>query len=189
VIVQFLVDMDGSISDIKAKTSHGFGMEEEIIRILKVGPKWIPGNIDGKTIKTYKQQPVTFVIEDEKESKLDEVVVVGYPTKKNDVNNAASHGQPLSTLPLDERKIVEDGNIYPNPANNTVTLQLSAQKAGAALVQVFNTAGNIVSTQRPGLAKGINTISVNTSSLSPGSYVIKVTTADGSGRSYKMIKK
>jgi beta-lactamase regulating signal transducer with metallopeptidase domain len=193
VVVQFLVDMDGSISDIKAKTNYGYGMEQEVIRILKIGPKWTPGTLEGKTIKTYKQQPVTFVIEDEKDSKLDEVVVVGYPTKKNDAeNNKVIQGQVTKedkSFPDAVKNIDEAGSIYPNPATNLVQIPLSSKVAGAGLVQVVNAAGNIVSTQRPAISKGANTISVNTTSLQPGSYIIKLTTADGSGRSYKMIKK
>src|ERR1700741_4523784 len=39
VVVQFIVDKDGSISDVRSLTNHGFGMEEEVIRIIRKGPK------------------------------------------------------------------------------------------------------------------------------------------------------
>ena len=65
VLVQFIVDKDGTISDIKASTKHGFGMENEVMRIIKNGPKWIPATQNGKIVKAYTKQPVTFQIEQE----------------------------------------------------------------------------------------------------------------------------
>jgi len=62
VIVQFIVDKDGSISDVKALTNHGFGMEEEVIRIIRRGPKWAPAIMNGKPVKAYRKQPVTFQV-------------------------------------------------------------------------------------------------------------------------------
>lgn len=62
VIVKFIVSKDGSIKDAAAETNHGYGMEEEVLRIIKKGPKWIPASQDGKTVNAYRRQPVTFVV-------------------------------------------------------------------------------------------------------------------------------
>ena len=35
VIIQFVVDLDGNLSDIKALTNYGYGMEQEAIRVVK----------------------------------------------------------------------------------------------------------------------------------------------------------
>lgn len=64
VEVRFIVNEDGSISDIRAMTNHGYGMEREVVRILKKGPKWIPAVQYGRNIKAYRMQPVTFVVEE-----------------------------------------------------------------------------------------------------------------------------
>ncbi|MEI2739629.1 MAG: energy transducer TonB [Chitinophagaceae bacterium] len=70
VIVQFVVDKDGKITDIKALTNHGYGMESEVIRFLKKAPKWNPAIQDGRKVKAYRKQPVTFqVIDDRKKRK------------------------------------------------------------------------------------------------------------------------
>ncbi len=61
-IVQFLVDKDGNISDIKSLTNHGYGMEQEAIRIIKNGPTWVPANQNGHSVKAYRKQPLTFQI-------------------------------------------------------------------------------------------------------------------------------
>jgi len=64
VILQFIVDVDGSIMDVSALTKHGFGMEEEVIRMMQASPKWIPARQNGRAVASYKKQPVTFVIAD-----------------------------------------------------------------------------------------------------------------------------
>lgn len=66
VVVQFIVDKDGSVSDIKALTRHGFGMEAEVVRMIKKSPKWSPAIQCGKPVRAYRKQPVTFVVEEAK---------------------------------------------------------------------------------------------------------------------------
>jgi len=65
VEIQFIVNENGFISDIKPLTNHGYGMEDEVIDLIKKGPKWIPAEQNGKKIKAFKTQPVTFVVSKE----------------------------------------------------------------------------------------------------------------------------
>lgn len=62
VIVQFIVEKDGTLTNIKALTNNGYGTEEEVIRLLKKSPKWIPAKKYGRVVKAYRKQPVTFQI-------------------------------------------------------------------------------------------------------------------------------
>lgn len=62
VVVQFIVDKEGNISDVKALTSHGYGMEEEAVRVIKRGPRWEPAIQNGRQVKAYRKQPITFVV-------------------------------------------------------------------------------------------------------------------------------
>ncbi|HEY1115899.1 MAG TPA: energy transducer TonB [Chitinophagaceae bacterium] len=62
VVVQFIVDKEGNISDVKAMTNHGYGMEEEAVRVIKRGPKWEPAIQNGRQVKAYRKQPITFVV-------------------------------------------------------------------------------------------------------------------------------
>lgn len=62
VIVQFIVDKNGDISDVRALTKHGFGMEEEVVRLISKGPKWQPAILNGKPVKAYRKQPLTFQV-------------------------------------------------------------------------------------------------------------------------------
>ncbi|HMU45758.1 MAG TPA: TonB family protein [Chitinophagaceae bacterium] len=65
VIVQFVVDTDGNLSNIKALSKVGYGMEEEAIRVLKKATKWEPAIQNGYKVKAYRQQPITFEVLDE----------------------------------------------------------------------------------------------------------------------------
>jgi bla regulator protein blaR1 len=62
VITQFMVSRNGRISDIKALTHLGHGMEEEVVRVMKLSPPWIPAMQDGRAVNVYTKQPVTFSI-------------------------------------------------------------------------------------------------------------------------------
>ena len=65
VYVQFIVDIDGSVSNIKALTNHGYGMEEEAVRLITKGLTWVPAIQNGQTVKSYRKQPLTFQIQAE----------------------------------------------------------------------------------------------------------------------------
>jgi protein TonB len=64
VVVQFIVDQTGKISALKALTAHGFGMEAEVLRVMRKSPRWIPAVQNGRRVKAYRKQPVTFAISD-----------------------------------------------------------------------------------------------------------------------------
>ena len=65
VWVQFVVDKEGNVSDVKALTNHGYGMEDEAVRVIKKGPKWNPAQQNGRQVKAYRKQPITFQIEEQ----------------------------------------------------------------------------------------------------------------------------
>ncbi len=65
VIIQFVVDIDGSISDVNALTNHGYGLEQEAIRVIKKATKWEPAIQNGRQVKAYRKQPITFRVESE----------------------------------------------------------------------------------------------------------------------------
>ena len=64
-VVQFVVDKEGNISDVKSLTNHGYGMEEEAMRVIKKGPKWSPAVQNGRQVKAYRKQPITFQVQGE----------------------------------------------------------------------------------------------------------------------------
>lgn len=64
VEIQFVVDIEGNVSDIKAVTNVGYGMEQEAIRVLKKATKWEPAIQNGRKVKAYRRQRITFQVLD-----------------------------------------------------------------------------------------------------------------------------
>lgn len=62
IVIQFVVDKEGNVSDIKPLTHIGFGMEEEAVRVLKKATKWEPAIQNGFKVKAYRKQPITFEV-------------------------------------------------------------------------------------------------------------------------------
>ena len=60
VIVQFVVNKDGSIQDVKVARGVDPVLDEEAIRVVKKMPKWIPAEQRGKTVRSRFQLPVMF---------------------------------------------------------------------------------------------------------------------------------
>lgn len=62
VIVQFVVSKDGAISDVRALTNHGYGMEAEAVKVIKKGPNWNAAIQNGRPVNAYRKQPITFQV-------------------------------------------------------------------------------------------------------------------------------
>ncbi|MFV8370799.1 M56 family metallopeptidase [Flavobacterium sp. LB2P74] len=59
IYVTFIIEKDGSLSDIKNIRDIGFGSGEEAIRVLKICPKWIPGKMNGVPVRVMYSLPIT----------------------------------------------------------------------------------------------------------------------------------
>ena len=62
VIIKFIVEKNGAVSNITPETNLGYGMEKEVVRVIKNGPEWTPAMQDGRFVRAYRRQPVTFLI-------------------------------------------------------------------------------------------------------------------------------
>ncbi len=58
IISQFIVDTDGSLTDVKILRQSGAGTGKEMERLLLASPKWKPGLKDGKPVKVILNLPV-----------------------------------------------------------------------------------------------------------------------------------
>ncbi|HTN18610.1 MAG TPA: TonB family protein [Chitinophagaceae bacterium] len=63
VRVKFVVNEDGSISQVSVARELGFGMDEEAKRVVAGMPRWKPGRNNGKAVKVYFQVPIKFVLQ------------------------------------------------------------------------------------------------------------------------------
>lgn len=62
VYVTFVVETDGSISDVRVLRGIGGGCDEEAIRVIKKMPKWKPGRMDGKLVRVQFNMPIKFTL-------------------------------------------------------------------------------------------------------------------------------
>ena len=63
VFVGFVVEPDGSISNVKLLRGIGGGCDEEAMRVIKSLPKWKPGKQRGKPVRVSSQIPVFFKLQ------------------------------------------------------------------------------------------------------------------------------
>ena len=67
VFVNFIVEPDGSVSDIRVLRGIGGGCDEEAVRVVKSMPRFKPGMQDGETVRVSYTIPVFFRLEDKQD--------------------------------------------------------------------------------------------------------------------------
>ena len=60
VIVTFVVERDGSITEVKVAKSVDPSLDREAVRVVKSMPKWTPGKQKGEAVRVKYTMPVTF---------------------------------------------------------------------------------------------------------------------------------
>ena len=64
VNVKFAVDEKGKISNVSTVGQKiGYGLEEEAIKVVSDMPKWTPGQVKGKNVKTWRTLPINYRLE------------------------------------------------------------------------------------------------------------------------------
>ncbi len=63
VIVSFLVDKNGNISEVKSENDPGYGTAQEAVRVIRRGPKWEPAEQNGRNVIYRQRQSITFRVE------------------------------------------------------------------------------------------------------------------------------
>ncbi|MEX6687015.1 energy transducer TonB [Danxiaibacter flavus] len=64
VIVSFIVNKDGSISEVRAENDPGFGTADEAVRVIKKSNQWIPAEQNGRKVIYRQRQAITFQVID-----------------------------------------------------------------------------------------------------------------------------
>lgn len=60
VFIQFVINKDGTLADIKVIKGLGMGCDEEAIRLVSISPKWNPGTQRGKPVRQRYTLPIIF---------------------------------------------------------------------------------------------------------------------------------
>lgn len=64
VIVSFIVNKEGVISDVRAENDPGYGTKAEAIRVIQKGPRWTPAIQNGRNVIYRQKQKITFRVEE-----------------------------------------------------------------------------------------------------------------------------
>lgn len=160
VTVQFIVNADGSISNIGIIRGVDPELDGEAVRVISTMPNWKPGTQKGKPVRVKYTVPVMFRLpdEDKKEEykpvpKIEETVVVGYGTRKE---SPVEEGQVF--------EVVEQMPSFPGGTeglmrylSKNIKYPVGAQKAGTqgrVVVEVIIDAnGNVTN---PKVSQGVD---------------------------------
>jgi len=63
VYVTFVVEKDGSVTDVQVTRGIGGGCDEEAVRVVKLMPKWIPGKQRNKPVRVQFNLPIRFTLQ------------------------------------------------------------------------------------------------------------------------------
>ena len=129
VITSFVVDTDGSITDVKVVRSVDPSLDKEAVRVIKDMPKWKPGMQNGKVVRVKYTVPVTFRLQPPKNPPTNDQPANDQPAN-NSFNNTDNVGgndpiyEKADVVPSysgDEaefRNIASKTIIYPELAEN-----------------------------------------------------------------------
>jgi TonB family protein len=88
VFLAFIVEKDGSLTDVKIIHGAGSGMDEEAMRVIKNSPKWKPAIQNGRLVRTRFTVPVSFYLtENNSESRKDTTHAAIVKAKTNNEQN------------------------------------------------------------------------------------------------------
>lgn len=62
VFLQFVVEKDGKITDVKVLRGIGAGCDEEAMRVLQSAPAWTPGKQRGRPVRVLMTVPIRFIL-------------------------------------------------------------------------------------------------------------------------------
>lgn len=62
VVMAFIVNSDGTISNIETLRGIGGGCDQEAMRVIQNAPKWTPGQLGGKAVRVRMRLPLRFIL-------------------------------------------------------------------------------------------------------------------------------
>ncbi len=92
-----------------------------------------------------------------------------------------------STVGIEEREL-ESLNLYPNPANETVTLNYVSLDGGNHQISILDINGKMISSQNFASKKGNNEQQISLSGMDAGIYLVTITDESGNAQHLKLVK-
>jgi periplasmic protein TonB len=62
LMIQFIIDKEGNVTQAKINRSVEYSIDQEGLRLIKSSPKWKPAWQNGQYVKAYRKQPLNFSV-------------------------------------------------------------------------------------------------------------------------------
>lgn len=124
VIVSFMIDMEGKTSNANIVKGIGFGMDEEVVRVIYNMPKWNPALQNGKPIPMEYTIPIMFSLEEEKTTDKRQGSIAN--PENNNFTNVNQYQISSLTLLKDNPLVVVNG-IEMNQRGSTALQQIDTK--------------------------------------------------------------
>ncbi|MCR5659726.1 MAG: M56 family metallopeptidase [Bacteroidales bacterium] len=120
VFVNFVIEKDGSVSDVKIKQGIGGGCDEEAVRVISAMPKWKPGKQKGKPVRVNYMMPLNFKLNEGQPAKSTKKEA-SKPNMKPDKNGVYQIVEEMPQFPGGEKAMLDfvaKNVVYPEEARD-----------------------------------------------------------------------
>ena len=121
VFISFVIEKDGSVSNVEVKRGIGGGCDEEAVRVISAMPNWKPGKKDGKPVRVNYMMPIVFKLTEGQPAQPAKKSDVGNADMKPDKNGVYQMVEEMPKYPGGEQammKYVADNIKYPEEAKD-----------------------------------------------------------------------
>lgn len=63
VLVSFIIEPDGRMTDLQLLRSIGYGCDDEALRVVRAMPRWTPGSQSGRLVRVKYNLPILFGVD------------------------------------------------------------------------------------------------------------------------------
>ncbi len=172
VVIRFLVEKDGTISDAEILRNVGGGTGEEALRVVNLmreqNIKWIPGQQDGEKVNVNFNLPVKFKLAGEVKEEIKNA-----ENKENVIYHPTAPQIPIG---YKDEAITFDAitlNVFPNPAKDQLSITLQG-KAKNVLVTVFDITGKEFFREKINAFDGTSHKTIDLQNVAKGTLIVNV---------------
>lgn len=174
-LLQFSGTKEGAINKLRFTTTNETNNKGFYIERSADGSKFSTiGYVASKALNGNSSSKVDYDFVDEKPFVGNNL----YRLKQEDKNGKTTLSNIVAIRGKNVTKLDIEG-LYPNPANNQLTIQLNAPNNEKVQLIVTDLQGKVVQSQQVNIATGSNNVNLNISQLSSGNYFVKAVCENG----------
>ena len=106
VFISFVIEKDGSVSNVEVKRGIGGGCDEEAVRVIKSLPNWKPGIKDGKPVRVSYMMPINFKLTDDTPTKSVKKTEANKPDMKPNADGVYQIAEEMPRFPGDDKALM-----------------------------------------------------------------------------------